>query len=308
MKTYEIHPLAMKFPAMSDSEIEKLAKDIEKHGLRLDLVLYEGKILDGRNRYLACQKAGVEPRFMTFEESDGSPIDFVWSVNDCRRHMSQSQRAALAVEFMPEYEKEAKKRLVTSTGGKSPRPVVTLPQAENIGKSREKAAAVAGVSPSLVQSAKKLKEESPEAFQQVKDGDKSIGQAKKEIINKHGPPPEPDSVIKDEKGHVVPKKLHALWNRRHEIQEMMTIISKIRSTFRNDHDKPIAERDPLYLELSYNSVRAALDTAYLDIHATMPYVVCPVCQGDGKDCRQCKGRGLIGKFAYDHTIPREYKK
>jgi hypothetical protein len=94
---YEFHPIANIFPLMSDEELDVLAEDITANGLTFHIILYEGKILDARNRYLACQRAGVEPGF---SEYDGdTPIQFVLSLNLHRRHLTISQRAAIAAEL-----------------------------------------------------------------------------------------------------------------------------------------------------------------------------------------------------------------
>jgi hypothetical protein len=114
-----------------------------------------------------------------------------------------------------------------------------------------------------------------------------------------GPPPVQE---KDPNGKLIPSKLLPLWRRRQEIQDQVTQISKIRSELERGNE----EKDQLYAELSYQQAHAALSTAYTAIKATMPYCVCPSCQGEG--CRACGGRGLIGKFRYDTCIPRELKK
>ncbi len=53
-KRFEYHELASQFPLMSDLEYEALRQDIANNGLNEPLILFEGKILDGRNRYRAC--------------------------------------------------------------------------------------------------------------------------------------------------------------------------------------------------------------------------------------------------------------
>ena len=57
------HLLANLLPLMEGDEFEELVEDIREHGLYQPIVLYEGAILDGRNRYRSCREAGVEPRF-----------------------------------------------------------------------------------------------------------------------------------------------------------------------------------------------------------------------------------------------------
>ncbi len=93
----EFHPLGKLFPPMSDEELRDLAKDIAKRGLLDPVYRYEGKILEGGNRYKACGLAGVEPRFEEYVGND--PIGFVISKNVKRRHLTTSQRAMSAAKL-----------------------------------------------------------------------------------------------------------------------------------------------------------------------------------------------------------------
>ena len=72
------------------------AADIKEHGLREPIWLYEGKILDGRNRYQACQSAGVEPVFADYSGEDA--LAFAVSLNLHRRHLDESQRSICAAK------------------------------------------------------------------------------------------------------------------------------------------------------------------------------------------------------------------
>jgi ParB-like chromosome segregation protein Spo0J len=87
IKRMEFHSLANLFPSLEDKELDELAADIREHGLRDSIVAFEGKILDGRNRYLACKRAGVEPRFEAYEGAD--PLAYVVPLNVKRRQFGR---------------------------------------------------------------------------------------------------------------------------------------------------------------------------------------------------------------------------
>lgn len=95
--SYEMHQLCTAFPLMKSDQFMALVKDIRENGLLEPITLYEGKILDGRNRYTACVNAMIEP---VFEEYDGNdPLAFVISRNLSRRHLDESQRAMVAAKL-----------------------------------------------------------------------------------------------------------------------------------------------------------------------------------------------------------------
>jgi uncharacterized protein YejL (UPF0352 family) len=100
---YQIHPLAAAFPALAGQDLNDLVADIKKHGIREPIVLFEGKILDGRNRACAAELAGLEEIPTTEfdpKKAGCSAEDFVISMNLIRRHLTPSQKSALAHEFM----------------------------------------------------------------------------------------------------------------------------------------------------------------------------------------------------------------
>ena len=117
----EQHPLSAAFPSMPEDELQALAEDIRRHGQREPGVLFEGMVLDGWHRYLACQRAEVEFRAVEFDGDN--PVSFVLSRNLIRRHLTGSQRAAAVVaahNWKPlganqHYEKEGRKPLPTLT-------------------------------------------------------------------------------------------------------------------------------------------------------------------------------------------------
>jgi hypothetical protein len=92
------HPLAELFPLIEGEAFAELVEDIREHGLRDPVVMLDGMILDGRNRWRAAHAAGVPIRTVAFEGDD--PRAYVVSVNLRRRHLTKGQQAmALAMAY-----------------------------------------------------------------------------------------------------------------------------------------------------------------------------------------------------------------
>jgi hypothetical protein len=92
------HPTANIFPLMSDEQLKTLATDIKKRGQQLSITRFmgpgtehRGKIIDGRNRFRACEIAGVAPDIIERDDID-DPIAFVISANEHRRHLTRTQQ------------------------------------------------------------------------------------------------------------------------------------------------------------------------------------------------------------------------
>ena len=65
--------------------------------MRRPAILFEGKILDGRNRCRASGIAGVDCPMTTYDGID--PVGFVVSLNLRRRHLNEGQRAWVAAQL-----------------------------------------------------------------------------------------------------------------------------------------------------------------------------------------------------------------
>ena len=94
------HPAAECFPLMNDVELEALAADIGTNGCRVPVSICDDLLLDGRNRALACERAGVPVPWETLPAVGLRDATLaVTSLNLQRRHMDESQRALAAAKL-----------------------------------------------------------------------------------------------------------------------------------------------------------------------------------------------------------------
>lgn len=93
------HPAAELFPMMAGADLDALVADIREHGQREPIIVHDGLILDGRNRFRACQQLGIEPVTVEWDRSGEPPEAFVVSMNLHRRHLNESQRAMIAAKL-----------------------------------------------------------------------------------------------------------------------------------------------------------------------------------------------------------------
>jgi hypothetical protein len=155
------HPSAEIFPLMVGFDFDALIADIRDNGQREPIIVHDGLILDGRNRYRACRELGIEPVIATWG-GQGTPESFVISMNLRRRHLNESQRAMIA------------KKLANMTAGR--------PKKENPANlpsfSQEAAAALLNVSSRIVrQAAVVLEKAAPELLHAVERGDIPVSTA-----------------------------------------------------------------------------------------------------------------------------------
>lgn len=103
----------------------------------------------------------------------------------------------------------------------------------------------------------------------------------------------------------VPKGIATtLWNRRDEIQTLLTKVSQVKSALTHAQEN----KDLLFSEVNFSGAIAYLDNARGNIKRAMPYAVCPTCQGKlVEKCALCSGRGVISEILYSR-VDEETKK
>ena len=190
------HSCATLFPLLEGEDLAALADDIRAHGLREPIWLYEGLILDGRNRERACKMVAVEPRYVQYTGDD--PIGFSWSMNGARRHLNRGQLAGAttAMEGMyAELAAERKAKLFvgnTNAARKTvpadlPEPFEGEEERTEVRKgarereAREMAAKVTGASGRTVGQYKRVAKQAPDLAEKVMAGDVALDRAERII-------------------------------------------------------------------------------------------------------------------------------
>jgi|SRR5208337_3510058 len=181
---YPAHPIAALFPMMKDDTEhpdvwEKFKSDIKANGVQEPGVLWKGQIIDGRNRQAAAIEVGVPFRTITKEFPEGGTdaeiLKFVLSANLHRRHLTDSQRAAIAGELANMERGDNQYTKVPPNGGPS-QPLMTTAES----------ATTMNVSERSTERGKRLHKEDPEAHKDVKEGKTKLGTAEKNLKNKQG--------------------------------------------------------------------------------------------------------------------------
>lgn len=173
------HRYANLFPMCTEVEIQELAADIAKNGLRQPIVIDSDEmILDGRHRAAACKIAGVAPTYEPFVGSDEEKLSYVVSVNLHRRHLKTSQRAMVAAKLLPIYEEQAAERRKATQGRPSKnKPKENLPEVSG-GQARDKAGAALNVSGKAVDMAASVQAKAiPEIADAVASGHLAVSAA-----------------------------------------------------------------------------------------------------------------------------------
>jgi hypothetical protein len=176
--SYTQHPLSARFPKLSDVEFVALVEDIQVHDQRVPITLYEGQVLDGWHRYLACLELGLPPRTDEFTGTIEEAQALAFSLNARRRHLNTGQLALLTAELLlPDFEAQA---LGRQRAGKT---VVRedLSATWRTGRRQKQPAAVdaakaVGVSPRSVERAKYvLTHGTAEEVDAVRSGSRKLG-------------------------------------------------------------------------------------------------------------------------------------
>jgi len=174
---FEYSELSTVFPSFQgDEEFTHLVNSIKSEGLLEPIVIWKGKIVDGRHRHLACKEARVQPEY-TYLPDDWSldkVKNRVVALNVLRRHLTTGQRALVAAALAN----------MTFGGDRKSDQVANL----QYDTSLQDAANQMSVSKRTVSTAKDVKRDAPDLAEKVNKGQISLNAAETERRRRLGLP------------------------------------------------------------------------------------------------------------------------
>lgn len=213
---FEVHPFADAFPFVDGDEFTQLVADVKKNGLREPIILnHDGTLLiDGRNRYRACDEAGVDQVYERLGAHYTEPmiLDLIVSKNMARRQLNPGQRALMALEYERFYTASAKeaqrdggRQTAEKVNGQVAASTVVAdlrqagewiePNARER-KSSERAAKAVGASGRAVQQAKAVVRDAPDLAAKVRAGELALDRADRERKQRLAAMPKPEPAPK----------------------------------------------------------------------------------------------------------------
>ena len=94
-----VHPFARLIPLIALGDLDRLYDDIRDRGVNEPLVMFDGMVLDGRNRLAVASTLGVPVQLKDFDGTRDEARAYVWSANAARRHLTIPQIALAADRF-----------------------------------------------------------------------------------------------------------------------------------------------------------------------------------------------------------------
>jgi len=274
----ERHPLSAMFPEITGDKFEELVKSVEETGNREEVVLYQGKVLDGWNRYRACKQAKRAIKAREFDPSrEGAVEQFVKDMNLMRRDLTPAQRAVIGAKLMEMYREEAqgrKKAGKKATGKK--------------GSARQQAAEAANVSEAYIAFAAEVEEAYPDIAAKLRAGEVTIPEAKRMIKELEAEPEE----VRDKLGNVIDDvEIKEVFLEAEDVRTALKRAGALTREIKAKQDS--ATGSAALVDLA--AVRRAMKTAKGYVNAGLPYCLVPK-EYEGKEGKK---RGWLSEEEYN---------
>lgn len=175
MSTLGVDPMSAASPEMPTADATALQASIAKLGQLVPIVVWQGKVIDGRKRLAVCLALGIEPSTVTIPDG-AAATDYAAALNLLRTHYTEGQRSMygtkLATLRQGESVANASIKAFDKTPVKSPAQAAPITQTA--------AAKLVGVARASLQDAKRVRRDAiPAVAEAVERGAISLYAAKK---------------------------------------------------------------------------------------------------------------------------------
>lgn len=277
------HPYATMFPrADSAEELAELKADLQEVGQQTPIMVFEGKVLDGRRRQKVLDELGIEPVYQTFTGDKAAALAYAWSHNMPRRSLTKSQEAlarAQRAKFLQEMRKEE--------GVRGEGDVSELVSQDNAVNAR-----------TVRRAMKVLSQAEPEVVDAVREGNMSVTEASS-LADK--PAEEQRSAVSRPR-----KKKQTTSNELVRDAFGVRVPTRLRDHFASDIVYDMAKKCSGMIKLakdvsSWNTwlpvstVVEHLETLRSLLSNAIPHAVCQKCKGAA--CPTCKNSGFVPEAA-----------
>lgn len=291
MNDYKLHPLVEQDTPYDAADFTKLVNSIREKGQLEPCWVWQGQIIDGGNRFRACQELGVEVRVVEIDaETEDQAIELAEHHNDIRRHRTPEDRKFRAAEIAKYLDKLP------------PRPQNDRKSAVNGDRRQNNAAArastIMGVSQRGVEQALRVMEKAPHLVPKVKSGEMSLHAAEREVKARSAPTAQVviDSTPRDAIGVRLPNKnIEAVFVEAGAFNEAAATLRLLKKSLQN-----AIENSPAALYMRAQTVEIELQNVIEHLTQSVPYAVCPYCGGEGTD-KHCQGKGWVSKLVFSQA-------
>ena len=173
-------------PPLNEEELKLLEESLVAEGCESPLIVWNGVIIDGHNRYAICQKHDI-PFSIQEKHFDSREEVMLWMLRNQlgRRNLNSYQRSELALRTEPLLREAAKKKQVTSTGGQKPRLLETSRKAEKRIHTDKELANLAGVSDNTIRKARRIVRDADDAVKRdLRQGKLTVNKAYTNLVEK----------------------------------------------------------------------------------------------------------------------------
>ena len=170
-------------PPLNEEELKLLEESLVADGCESPLIVWNGVIVDGHNRYAICRKHEI-PFAIQEKNFSSRDDDMLWMLRNQlgRRNLNNYQRVELVLKFEPLVKNAAEQRMMA---GKAANPVPTLAQGQTKGRTRDHLSEAAGVSHGTFAKAKKLVQSADEETKrELRAGKVTVNRAYTELLEK----------------------------------------------------------------------------------------------------------------------------